>query len=442
MFSIGELYRGKKIELNCKDMQKRPLREKIIVTILGLLLCLILLELGVRITGFVFFSLQEHRNRISIQQKRVYRIMCVGESTTAIGGIDSYPSQLEEVLNQRNIGVKFSVINKGVPSGNTMCIMAELEENLNTYNPDMVIAMMGINDGGDYRRAIYFSEVFRTYKLAKFLWFYVVNKNAAVRGNDAGENIAGVINNLTQPKNRKETEEMFKKVYNSTNPGFYYFCLADEYTRQEKYKEAGECYEKVIESGFQKKIMELEPKNCWVYSALGKCYKRQGRYKEAEEVYKKIAEIRPDTGYTELAILYKQQGENKLAEEYFRKARKFKAEYYNSITRHNYQKLKEILALRGIKLVSVQYPTRSLEPLRKMLGPQEGIIFVDNEMVFKKALEQDGYSKYFEDACYSDFGHCTKKGNRLLAENIATVLLDKVFLPNNKSILRKNKELQ
>jgi tetratricopeptide (TPR) repeat protein len=176
---------------------------------------------------------------------------------------------------------------------------------------------------------------------------------------------------------------------------------------------------------------------------LKQSHKRQGRYVEAEEAYKKILTIRPDMAYTELAILYKQQSRYSLAEEYFRKARKFRAEYYNPVTRYNYQKLKKILALRKIKLVSVSYPTRSSEPLKKMLGLQDGgIIFVDNEMIFKKALQQGGYSKYFIDACYGDFGHGTKEGNGLLAENIANVILREVFLINGHNALNGDQNLE
>ena len=443
MFSLGELYRGKKTGLNCKDMQKKSIGEKIITTILGLFLCLVLLELGLRVAGFAFSFLQQHRNRVSVQPKGTYRIMCVGESTTALGGQNSYPYQLQEILNQRNIGRQFSVINAGIPSGNSTAILAELEDNLNTYRPNMILAMMGINDGEDYTpyketvgsKAAYFSGAFRTYKLVKLLWFYVMDRNAVATDNYSRQNIADVINNSTQPKNRKEVEDVFRRVWTGNNPGYFLLVSADRYAREGRWKEAGECYEKLIEQGFQKEMMALEPKNCGVYYGLGESYKRQGRFKDAEEVYKKIVKIRADMGYLELAILYKEQGEEKLAGEYFSKAKKFREEYYSPMTYRNYQRLKEILTLKGIELVCVQYPTRNIGPLKKMLEPAEGIIFVDNEMLFKKALEKYGFEKYFDDSCYGDFGHCSKEGNMLLAENIADVILSQVFLVKSKGII-------
>jgi hypothetical protein len=62
-----------------------------------------------------------------------------------------------------------------------------------------------------------------------------------------------------------------------------------------------------------------------------------------------------------------------------------------------------------------------------MLEPYEGVIFVDNERVFKEALKKGEYRDYFSDTFAGDFGHCTEKGNRLLAENIANVILKEYF---------------
>jgi hypothetical protein len=55
------------------------------------------------------------------------------------------------------------------------------------------------------------------------------------------------------------------------------------------------------------------------------------------------------------------------------------------------------------------------------------VLFVDNEAVFKNAICNAGYNTYFIDMFGGDFGHCTSLGNRLLAENIAGVILKEVF---------------
>ena len=78
-------------------------------------------------------------------------------------------------------------------------------------------------------------------------------------------------------------------------------------------------------------------------------------------------------------------------------------------------------------MVCVQYPMRDVEPLRKIFEKNEGVLFVDNEGIFKKALKKVSYKEYFIDMFAGDFGHCTQEGNRLLARNIADVILKEVF---------------
>lgn len=42
-------------------------------------------------------------------------------------------------------------------------------------------------------------------------------------------------------------------------------------------------------------------------------------------------------------------------------------------------------------------------------------------------IKQESFSEYFTDFFAGDFGHCTDNGNRLLAENIAEVILKEEF---------------
>jgi hypothetical protein len=121
-------------------------------------------------------------------------------------------------------------------------------------------------------------------------------------------------------------------------------------------------------------------------------------------------------------------GKPGLREEYDKKAKELRRSYYDPITINNYNRLKAILYKRGIRLVCVQYPMRSIEPLKKIFeGNTDDIIFVDNEKIFKEVMKKSGYKEYFRDMFGGDFGHCTDKGNRLLAENIANAILKEVF---------------
>jgi len=71
---------------------------------------------------------------------------------------------------------------------------------------------------------------------------------------------------------------------------------------------------------------------------------------------------------------------------------------------------------------------RPVELLKRIFqDDDEEIIFVNNEKVFRDAVAKDGYNAYFVDASSGDFDHCTDRGNKLLAENIANVILKEVF---------------
>ncbi len=480
---------------------KKPLKQKTILVIFELFIYLVLLEVGLRIGGGIFLSLQEYRNRVSIKQKGEYRIMCLGESITATGGKNSYPAQLEEILNERNIGLNFSVINKGIPGASTSYILNVLEERLNRYKPDMVITMMGVSDDGavlvdGYRtslriKTMLFLEDFRVYKLVKIIWSHIADKMKEIGIYKPKEKIQNYINNLVSPPyyytEREETlkkalelnprsdsvyvrlgwvyrdqgkftqaEELFKKAL-ELNPRSDSACLGlgVVYRDQGKFTQAEELFKKALELnpnsviaclGLEwayinqgkftqaeelfKKALELNPNSVIACLGLEWAYINQGKFTQAEELFKKGIETNPDkaTLYGGLAVVYNEMGKYESAQECYEKANKLRlVEYYNSITWHNYRKLKEILDKRDIRLVCVQYPMCSIEPLKKIFEGEGGVTFVDNERVFKEALKKASYKEYFIDIIGGDFGHLTPKGNRLLAENIANIILKRYF---------------
>jgi tetratricopeptide (TPR) repeat protein len=542
-----------------KGYKKISFGQKAFLVFFGLLLGVIALEIGLRIGGFILSSLQEHKNRLSLKQNNEYLIMCLGESTTAFGGISSWPSQLEEILYERNKDIRFKVINKGIPGANSALVLSQLDKNIKKYNPNMIITMLGINDGRDsiayidaprVRTKLFFMNL-RIYKLPKLLWLHIVNKvkemssyrvekvKKEIRPHSSG-NLLAVNNDIVEenydnpmeillqeddnayvnlgfsyneqeryskseamskkalginpnsyvaytelghsykdqgeyqeaeavfkelialnPLNGsayqglgscyfrqhllKEAEAMFKKVLEiNANDESAYRDLGICYSEQQRYQEAEAMLKKALEISagsysaylelarfynnpipnklaaseeMLKKALVIKPKSCEVYAELGRCYSRQERYEEAERMFKKSIEIEPfwSISYIGLEECNRIQG----------KESENRRMYKNFI--YNYRKIKEIITQRGIKLLCVQYPMRSIEPLKNIFESQEGVILVDNEKMFKDALRNANYNDYFSDKFGGDFGHATPKGNRILAENIANVILEKVF---------------
>ena len=487
-------------------MTKTCLWQKIVLVLFGFLLTVFLLEIGLRLAGLVLLQIQEQKNERVLKQKGTYRIMCLGESTTA----DFYPAYLEEILNQCNIGKRFAVINKGVIGTNTSIILEQLKDDLDTYHPDMVITMMGINDKG--KHIPYASMVgasnplfssFRVYKLFCLLWAHVSNKiqevswrnNVSRSGPFAATNPSKTLS--IEPQDRigiehaNEEEKLKQAIRENPSNSFVYGKLAFYYRVHNRRIEA------IV---FYKKALELNPNNGWYYASLGNIYSsndgtrnlaekmlkkaikldpqytgayldlglqiymKQGKLLEAERVFLNLLQVDPhfSNAYLELADCYQKQkkffqarellkraierdsgnadryygalsnipvdsGKNVLKKEHYRKAGYLQLESYNPETFNNYIKLKKILDERKIKYVCAQYPVRSIKPLLRIFQGQTGIIFVDNEAVFKEAIVRSNYDEFFVDKFGGDFGHCSLKGNWLLAENIAQVILKEVF---------------
>ena len=75
----------------------------------------------------------------------------------------------------------------------------------------------------------------------------------------------------------------------------------------------------------------------------------------------------------------------------------------------------------------MQYPLRIVEPLKNLLYSTEDIIFVENRKNFEDVLKNGKYEDYFVDNFGSEFGHGSPRGNRLIAENVANVIIKEVF---------------
>jgi len=191
------------------------------------------------------------------------------------------------------------------------------------------------------------------------------------------------------------------------------------------YQDEGDFYK--TEAAY-KKAIEINPRAEFAYVGLGWLYRENGKFTQAEELFKKAIKFNPNERmYGAISALYGEMGKPKLAKKYADIVGKMRTQYQALMTVNNYRKLKKILDKRGIKLVCVQYPMHKVEPLKKIFDADEDIIFVDNERIFKEAVKKEGYREYFRDMFGGDFGHCTDKGNQLLAQNIASAILKKVF---------------
>ncbi len=222
-------------------------------------------------------------------------------------------------------------------------------------------------------------------------------------------------------KNRAEAEKMFARALeanpdNDVGLAGMAYCL----WKKEKYREAIQLGERAVASN---------PRNELAHEIIISCWKKRHDTPAAIRACERAIAHNPQAVLpnAELAKLYVKVGDAARAQESARRAREVGAGFYKPVTRRNYRRIREILDRRGVRLVAMQYPVRSVEPLKRLLEPNAGVAFVDNEGVFREALQRLPWDTIFIDRFGGDFGHCTPYGYRLIADNLARVLLAEVF---------------
>jgi tetratricopeptide (TPR) repeat protein len=447
--------------------------KKLGLAMFGIVLALVLIEILLRVAG-LFVSLPQTLGNIAPADQESYRIICLGESTTA-GGPTSWPGQLESILNNRSKTLRFRVYNLGWPGTNTAFILANLEGNIERYRPDMVVSMMGVNDGQlsvRYER-VWGSGIVRLFKnlqLYKLASIIIINLEAGqkkapdirvVLSDEAASSIeldsAGIME-YGRGNYSGSAELLREAIRIDPQNKEAYIMLARTYDRTA---------EKEREIGVLKNLSTLFQEDFEARFAAGWRYHNMGMENEAEIEYLAalvlINESTPRYSiyqiYADFALVYLKQGKQAKYIEMFNKSleylspsvslvrpdpketREFEAfpkrkigfpgysltlnsgENSSELTRYHYNEIYRLLRENNIRYVAMQYPTLEAEELRDWLGNRSDVTFVSNRENFERGLAENGYDYYFVDNYTSTFGHATNEGNRLIAESAAEAIL-------------------
>lgn len=330
-------------------MSKINLRRKIGLILFGIGLSLVIIDIIFRAGGFIYLRSQESRNQRSLSEWGEYQILFIGESTTAEGGMDSYPRKVGRILRERIPDIKFSVINKAVPGVDTTYLLSRLEDNLRQYNPNMVVTMMGINDHAADVPHVEASWGFRRYikslRLYRILKLFLVN----VREKDILKEIYLTRAHYYQEKDDSTmAERLFNKAI-KIKPKDYdtYIEFARYYLEREDYLKAEELFDMAIRADYKEYVPYLEYGRYWmerqeylkseemfrkaldlsgndyrVFIELGQCYSNWGRFDEARGMFEKAIESNPRAyePYLEFGRYYYQRQAYLEAEALFNKS--------------------------------------------------------------------------------------------------------------------------
>jgi len=428
---------------------------KLITTVV---IFLVLLEAYLWIGSFLTQFEQNFSNSFQANKKGVYRIMCIGESLTLVGGKDSYPSQLEDILNQTaKDGRQYQVLNQGRPGATSTVITEHLPFWLDKYKPDMVIVMMGIIDNATFKEE-------GAYQNRSLMAFVKGIKLVQMYQRMSEKASAGLKDFIVREKwlpVKKEKPyigelEMFKDEMQKQSPEqnklYILIILAEAYKRYDiadilyqrflqnntnglishwMYKKYGDdlvalgAYDKFVQ------LMEHIDYDSWKFAWIrGYCNSQEHMDLVAGKIDKMVINGTTSPlayGYAESC--YEQGGRKDLAAVYARKMEFNTSPYLYAQTRKNYEDVKEMLISRGVQPVFVQYPNRDVSWLLDIFkgDPDIGkIIFVDNGPSFHEAIRQRSYEYYFIDRMSGDVGHAKREGNQLLASNVARAVLLKL----------------
>ncbi|NLO92331.1 MAG: tetratricopeptide repeat protein [Elusimicrobia bacterium] len=88
----------------------------------------------------------------------------------------------------------------------------------------------------------------------------------------------------------------------------------------------------------------------------------------------------------------------------------------------NYREIKRILDRHRIQLLAMQYPMMKMEALKGIFDENSGVIFISNGN-FAELVQANGYARYFNDMFAGEYGHCSREGNQLIADNAARAII-------------------
>jgi hypothetical protein len=448
---------------------------------LGLaVLSLLFIEGLLRTAAFGYSLFQT--NRFGFVGTGTKIILCVGESTTAFGFSNSYPSQLQRKLDEAFPKGTYRVINAGVPGTSTTKIAKFLPALLAKYHPYAVITMIGVNDW-QIDISTFYSDL-RLYKVAKWAWTLLTNRESLENPNPISavefeESNSDVMNNkadkdfLLQDYESAESEyadieksrpltslELWRmakiKYYiGQSSAGRDYL---NKFITENKNSARAKVLAAWTDLPFARdytylnlqvaEVLNQDPYNRYALWLKGWYLMSQRKYNEIpatlDPVFVEHPCDPPAVHILRLAYLRTNETEKlkslrmkcpisinsngtpdpeKLEESasssLFMTDEKFK---------ENYLEIAGFIQKAGAVHLVMQYPLQKIEPLKEILKSYPDIIYLSNEKTFEKLFETHKYSEIFSDRFAENFGHATPLGN----ETIASAVFEEIKLLNGK----------
>lgn len=385
-----------------------------------------ILEVMLHATAFVVQSWNRQSNKPAAQS--TFKILCLGESTTGLGGDLSYPSMLEKALDAKSASDKFTVINAGMPGKDSSDILNQAEALITEHKPDVGIVMVGVNDYWNLpdREMKWWESTLESMsaysRIAKIIRLSVINYEVTPPTPEAKDVAISTCNqgplySAPQYQSQKSLEALVNRKITSYD---IYLNLADIYRKNRETEKAlstlalgitrlnpyGYCGDSFL---LQEKMIEIYQKDV-------------GDKKAALEKIEEFLDARMISYYRFKMIDIR----DRIRAELGLSAAPAKVLTYweNRTFKKNLQDIVKEFQIRKIPVLVMQYPRLPVAPLKRILIDHNGVTFVENIDNFEKVLRTKKYDEVFSDSFAHVFGHMTALGAQTMAEGLVPVIME------------------
>ncbi|HBA61962.1 MAG TPA: hypothetical protein DCZ92_14340 [Elusimicrobia bacterium] len=377
------------------------MKHRLLALALGFAAALLLAEAALRLTGSAWNKAEARPGAPG------YRILCLGDSFTynfSLSTDQSYPGQLEHLLNRNREGLAFTVINAGVPGQNTSQILRALEGDLAEARPALVLLLAGGANSWNYYGYRSFLYTGWWARLADRLYtIRVVKLISLLLPGGAGGNPAAA--EPGRGRGKMAAGQCLPK--------------AADAAISEHYRQADAAAGNGDRPGAIDRLKEaalLDPENAFICWDLARLYEAAGNSAEAAAWRAKGLQAPADCP---LHALYPNlQGEPQPARDFSR------------WLSHDLEKIIDICREKGIPVILQNYPVRNktlwayLPENYAEIARKKSVPLVDNYSVFEK-LTAGGRNLFNADT----FGHCTAEGYGIMAANAADAIIKTRIFP-------------
>lgn len=389
---------------------------------LTVLVFLSFIELILNIAAFNFYRPEHGLNVLKNEHRNMFRILTLGESTTASlyrGGVDiSWPAVLERKLKQD--GLKVKIFNEGKSGITSSHVVENLVQSIDYYEPNLIIAMTGINDLNN----LYYDQNsqtslldLKTFKLLRWI-------NSATK-----EYFKQTLSSQQWKAELTMAKSVVEKIKHSSSVNLDIDILQIINKSLIPKTIMAQIYWDIVALKTQNDLSKYEIilRELSLYASINYPDSLEAINMRLDYLSKQdnMTECRKYSEYivnrvnldaetqTRLSYCYRFEDEalSKLLPATFKTIGQKKKNT-------NIETILNLASQRKIPVILMQYPTLPLQDLENDLAHDSNTFFIENIINFQEVIAKNGYDYVFFDRFKKTWGHCTLEGNKLIVDNL------------------------